>query len=168
MKMPLLQEMSDTYVKICLEQADESSCSKMGYGALLVNDYNGLIMQMDHNHPHPETAWVCEPSCVRERIESRTNSMIGACFHAEEWVMAQAIREGIDLRNFVLFVAGVRGGVPMFRDNPAFSCIRCASQMVLHRLKGVYLFDGTYWHYQNSAHAYTSAYAYAVGERKFT
>lgn len=166
MKAGLLEKGSETYLRKALDFAVASNCTKMGFGAVLVNDYDGVIHRAEFNRPHPHTAWVCEPECVRLTIPSRTQSMIGACFHAEEWAMAYGLRDGLDLRNFVLFVAGIRDGKPAFREAPVFSCVRCASQMVLHRLKGVYLYDGQYWHYQDSDHAYQTAMAYAIGERK--
>lgn len=167
MKAGLLEKGSDTYLSKALEFALSSPCTKMGFGAVLVNDYNGVIYQTTDNRPTQETAWVCEPTCIRLTIPSRTQSMIGACYHAEERAIAEGLRADLDLRNFVLFVAGVHGESkqPAYRENPVFSCVRCAASMVLHRLKGVYLYDGQYWHYQDSAHAYQTALSYALGQR---
>lgn len=161
-----VNEYAQFYLDLALEQAGLSPCSKMGFGAVAVNRFNGLVASTHHNKPRPETTWICEPDCIRKQIPSRTQSMIGACYHAEEWAIHRLLITHEELSNFDLFVAGKINGQANFRNEPVFSCIRCASQMLFYGIHGVWLYDGKEWLFQTSEEAYRSAYDYALGWRK--
>lgn len=153
----------DKILKRCLNLARQTGCEKMGFGTVMIDKTTGEIEGLYCNEPIATSEFVCINGCVRKQIKSRTQSMIGSCFHSEEFAMQDALRRGLNPHNLVLYVAGVfSDGTQAIRENPKFSCIRCASQMVLHGFYGVYLWNGSEWIFQLSNEAYKTSYEYAV------
>lgn len=153
----------DRILEKCLKLARQTGCEKMGFGTIMIDKTTGEIEGLYCNEPIASSEFVCMNGCVRKHIKSRTQSMIGSCFHSEEFAMMDALRRGLNPLNLVLYVAGVFiDGTPSFRKEPKFSCIRCASQMILHGFSGVYLWNGNEWIFQDANEAYQTAYEYAT------
>lgn len=122
---PLFQE--DLYLT-AIKAALGSPCQKMGFGVPIV--HKGKLVSVTTNKPLDVMKHVCEPTCIRFEIASRTESMLGACNHAEEWALDKIRRLGLDPQECKLYVAGVRkDGTPWIKKEPTFSCIRCANQL---------------------------------------
>jgi len=76
------QIFNDEIYKKCFYAALDSACQKMWFGCVIVHNkdvvYEGCNKTIESLKP------LCEPTCIRFSITSRTESMIGACGHAEE------------------------------------------------------------------------------------
>lgn len=156
----------DPIYKECIRQARMSPCQKKGVGAVLV-DSSGFILEADHNRTIEGLESLCTPTCIRFSIQSRTESMIGACGHAEERILWKA--KNIHVLWFCdLYVAGVTAEKePEQRKVPEFTCLRCAVAMYYAGLRSVYVaYQGTSWVRQMPEEALASAKAYALGEKK--
>ncbi len=88
-------DINSALYRTCYMAAAVSPCQKMRFGAVLMHQgtpvaiaCNGTIEPLKH---------LCEPTCIRLGIQSRTESMIGACGHAEEFAMASGMEKGIKL-----------------------------------------------------------------------
>ncbi len=159
---PLL---SDPYYRRCLELATASPCQKMGFGALVVLD--GLVVASSANKHIPELSSLCDPTCIRLQITSRTESMIGACGHAEEWALQEARDSDINLRDCDLYVAGVKAnGEPYIKDEADHTCLRCAVQMNYAGIKSVRVPVIDRWVGISTAYALKTASSYALGIKK--
>ncbi|MBI2108753.1 MAG: hypothetical protein HYT93_01040 [Parcubacteria group bacterium] len=151
----------------CFEAALDSGCQKLWVGSVLV--HNGVVVSSGNNHPVEELAHVCKPKCIRFNIQSRTESMIGACGHAEEYAMWEAIQKGIPLSECDMYVAMVgTDGLPRFRSDPSvgYTCLRCATAMRLAGIKNVYIDIVDHWEKISIKDALQSALQYALGEKK--
>lgn len=113
----------------CYMAAVTSPCQKMRFGALLHHAGDGVVAVARNGTIEP-IAHLCEPSCIRLAIRSRTESMLGACGHAEEFVMAEGLKRGVKLGECDLYVAGVHlNGAPWLKPRAEHTCLRCAVQM---------------------------------------
>jgi hypothetical protein len=76
-------------------------------------------------------AYLCEETCVRLTMPSRTDGLIGACAHAEERVLWAAKSLGYDLRDAALYVGGKdpRSLGKPWRSARRWTCLRCAIAM---------------------------------------
>ncbi len=163
---------SEMVYKACLSAAMSSSCRKMGFGCVAVLD--NQFIHIDNNQPLPYTATVCQEKCIRDDIKSRTHSMLGACAHAEErTIVFLAKHYSADtLPRINLFVAGVQlhDGIyhPLAKTRNDFSCVRCATQMALYGMPGVYIYrtDLEKWKFVNTKNAVEGAYEYALEARE--
>lgn len=157
----------------CIKQARLSSCKKMGFGAVLYHEVKEMIAWEAHNTQMFGMSDICEPECVRMKIPSRTQSMVGACAHAEELCLWNALgdfrRKGFTLApeqilpNCSLYVAGVwNDGTPIERGEAGFTCIRCATQMLHSGVRGVNVWFERDWHFFRAAHALRDSFKYAT------
>ena len=136
----------------CLAMAKSSLCKKARFGAVLYNQKSGLCV-VGANNPIPALAHVCEPDCIRMKIKSRTESMIGACGHAEEAALWAALKsenyeEGVleDILQAEIFVLGLDAeGKPLVKSVAEFTCIRCATGLYLAGVRGVNVWMGSGW-----------------------
>lgn len=161
---PLFQ---DGLYRQCLREAYLSPCQKAGFGAVLRHE-SGLEYEWDHNRPTDALADMCQPTCIRLGKQSRTESMLGACGHAEEWVMSKAIRRGLPLPECDLYVAGITAdGLPWLKTEASHTCIRCSHQMHIYGIRAVYVptEDGK-WSKLSTAAALADAKLYALGKKK--
>ena len=157
-------DFSGTLLDICLSEARKSPCKKLGFGAILWR--HGTIIGVEHNRPFPETEFVCTPECIRNSIQSRTQSMIGACAHAEERLIFSVSRE--QTNDAEIFVAGVKlDGTPLEKARADFSCIRCATAMLHAGIRGVWVFVDGDWEFVPTEAAYQTALEYALGKRTY-
>lgn len=116
----------------CIQAAEGSDCSKMKFGAVLVPSHphlSGLGCLASCNRRMPPLAYLCEETCIRLSMPSRTDGLIGACAHAEERVLWAAKSLGYDLVGATLYVAGLRPEGPVWRTERRWTCLRCAIAM---------------------------------------
>lgn len=127
----------DLYLQ-AIETAMTTECQKLGFGVLVI--HKGKIVAKTSNKPMDITRHICQPRCIRFDIPSRTESMLGACNHAEEWAL-DAIRDlGLNPSECVFYEAGIYpNGKPWIKPDASFSCVRCANQMYRARLGGIFV-----------------------------
>ncbi len=132
---------SDSIYRACLTAAYASPCKKMGFGAAIVHKVDtehARVVAVKNNQPIDCLRDMCEPECIRLRITSRTESMLGACGHAEEWALQYIHQNGLKMAECGLFIAGVdASGTPLLKDEAEFTCLRCAVAMHLAGLGSV-------------------------------
>ena len=154
----------------CIELARLSPCQKLGFGALLIDPmYPEVIVAEGYNEPILPLAGDCIPDCCRFNIPSRTQSMMGACGHAEEACLWTAVRHlranNIDL--FEMYVAGVNAvGHPLVKKNFTYTCIRCAVQIYQAGIRGINVWINDSWHFVPAFDAVKQSREYAVGARE--
>jgi deoxycytidylate deaminase len=154
----------------CIELARLSPCQKLGFGALLIDPaYPETLIAEAYNEPILPLADMCIPDCCRFNIPSRTQSMLGACGHAEEaclWKMAKN-PEIKTYDHLEIYVAGVNSvGAPLVKKDLTFTCIRCAVQMYQAGIRGVNVWINDSWHFIGVFDAVQQARDYAVGAMK--
>ena len=153
---------------LCIEKAIESPCQKRGFGAVLM--MGGNVVALTNNHHLEVAGHICDPTCIRFKIDSGSDSMIGACGHAEEHAVWQATKIYGDLSSkmAMLYVAGVSkpDNVPLVKTEPFFYCIRCATLMNYAGIFGVNVWVDERWHFLNSKEAYQSSLDFALKLRK--
>jgi len=145
----------------CYMAAMGSPCRKMRFGSVVMRGgqsvaetCNGTIGPLKH---------LCEPTCIRLGIASRTESMIGACGHAEESALWEAARQGVQLDECDLYVAGVRmDGKPWLKECAEHTCLRCAVQMHAAGILRVFVPVDGRWESVTTAEALEQAAAYAT------
>ena len=149
----------------CLDNALQSPCQKMHFGAVITR--NGLVVAESGNLKIKELEHLCDPVCIRHNIDSRRESMLGACGHAEELAIAQIIEKGINPRECELYIAGMKiNGMPYIKEKPEHTCLRCAVQMNNMGIKMIYMPVKDQWQGQTTSDALTSASLYATGINK--
>jgi hypothetical protein len=152
---------ADSLYKTCISNAVLSPCQKAGFGAVLVRE--GEIVSQAYNDTIPELASQCTPKCIRLDMQSRTESMIGACGHAEEWVMKYARDKGVNLRECEMYIAGLTFyGLPWIKTSAVHTCLRCAVQMNYAGLKGVYVPVADHWERLSTNESLKTAERYAL------
>mgnify|MGYP001575076897 CR=1 FL=1 len=159
--------MEDAVYRACLYEALLSPCQKKGVGAVLVGASSRDILATAHNEPIPGLEDLCTPTCIRLTIPSRTESMLGACGHAEERLLWNAKNIHF-LYASDMYVAGVTAqGLPERRLFPEFTCLRCAVAMHYAGLGAVDVaYNGERWIRQTTQEALASAKEYALGKKK--
>ena len=159
---PLFQ---DSLYERCITKALTSPCKKLGFGSLIV--YDGEIVSEAYNGPIEGLKDLCEPDCIRIGIQSRTESMLGACGHAEEWVMQEAREKGINLKESDLYVAGMKSnGMPWIKKEESHSCLRCSVQMDYAGLKSINVPVKNGWAKISTSDALNTSKNYALGSKK--
>ena len=153
----------------CLTEANSAGCTKLKFGAVIgiphaANDFETLATAS--NGPLTPIAYLCRQKCIRLEILSRTESMIGACAHAEERAIWKAAKlapfASFELYECSVFVQGIDLEGHLL-EYPDFSCIRCATAMYMAGIKNI-----NYW-WKNEllihtpAEAMKTAMAYATG-----
>ena len=155
---------NDQIYQKCYENALSSPCQKMHFGAVMVKA--GEVVAESYNKIIEELKSLCEPTCIRQTITSRTESMLGACGHAEEWLLAETRNGGIDPKECDLYIAGVEiNGMPWIKAEPEHTCLRCAVQMNHAGIKSVRVPVIDKWICISTSQALITAKAYATGEK---
>lgn len=150
--------------RTCYMAAMGSACQKMRFGSVLVRD--GEVAAAACNAAIDAIKDFCEPTCVRLSIASRTESMIGACGHAEEFALWAAARLGIRTTECDLYVAGVRmDASPWMKDRAEHTCLRCAVQMHGAGIRRVYVPVAGRWEPLTTEQACRQAKDYATGAK---
>lgn len=155
----------DPIYRACFETALESECQKMKFGTIIT--HNGNIVYQGHNKVIEELRSLCEPVCVRFSITSRTESMLGACGHAEELGLWEVAKKNISLNECDLYIAGFYpNGMPWIKKEPEHTCLRCSVQMNNAEVKTVYVPVIDRWEGITSSKALETAKAYATKDKK--
>jgi len=157
----------DPTFRLCIEAALASPCQKLRFGAVLTAP-DGRTMS-GQNRTIDGLEGLCTPTCIRLAIQSRTESMLGACGHAEERLLWQAARAGWPMESCSLFIAGVNAeGQPNRRKRAEFTCLRCAVAMHYSGIGSVYvaMTDPPGWVRLDPKDCLATAKEYALGEKK--
>lgn len=155
----------DKIYEACFYAALDSPCKKLRFGCVAVR--TGEIVADSCNKTIEPLKSLCEPSCIRMGIQSRTESRIGACGHAEEFVIYGLVKKGVSLSECDFFVAGVYpNGLPIPEDNTDYSCLRCGVQMYNAGVRSVAGPMNGRWIDLPMERAVESAVAYALKQKK--
>jgi deoxycytidylate deaminase len=151
----------DKIYRLAFMAALDSPCQKMRFGAVLT--HGGAVVSIANNTTIGPMKALCEPTCIRHSITSRTESMIGACGHAEEHVLWDAIHRGIPPSECELYVAGVyMNGLPWMKGRAEHTCLRCSIQMYNARVRLVFSPVNGTWQGISAERAVETAIAYAT------
>ncbi len=165
---------SDIYRR-CFYNALNSPCQKIKFGAIIVNtsDNRNIIYILElaskegYNNTLEPLKSLCEPTCIRFNIPSRTESMIGACSHAEENILWEAVKMKTSLNLCDLYVAGIYpNGLPYIKNKTEFTCLRCAVQIYHSEIRRVFVPVVSGWQAMSGEECVETARAYATGEKK--
>ncbi len=157
---------SNRLYQMCFEAAQTSECQKMKFGCLVV--YKGKVVARTSNKTIEALRHLCEPECIRFKIQSRTESMIGACSHAEEWALWATVKLGIPLKDCSFYIAGFDGKAnqPWIKKANEHTCLRCAVQMHMAGVGKIYVPFIDRWGLVTSEEAVRASAAYALKEKK--
>ncbi len=156
--------LEDDLYRRCYTAAMGSPCGKMRFGAVLM--HRGEVVAEACNGTIDPLKGLCEPTCIRLSIASRTESMIGACGHAEEFAVWDAVRQGIPPSECDLYVAGVRmNGAPWMKERAEHTCLRCAVQVHHAGIRRIFVPVAGRWESVTTIEALQQAKAYATGEK---
>ena len=154
---------ADDIYRRCFEMAQTSDCQKMRFGCVVM--FEGREVAADGNRSIEPLKHLCKPTCIRFEIKSRTESMIGACGHAEEWAK-EAVPKDIPLDECSLYVAGFQmDNTPWIKKRPEHTCLRCATQMFIAKIGKVYVPVIDRWEALTTEEALKTAIAYALPEQ---
>lgn len=151
----------DNLFQRCYMAALDSACQKMRFGCVVT--HNGKVVGEGCNATIGPMKSLCEPVCIRFDIPSRTESMVGACAHAEESALWQAIHAGAPINECELFIAGVHNtDVPWIKTEAMHSCLRCAVQMHHAKLRSIWVPVVDHWEQLSTGDAIRTATDYAT------
>ncbi len=135
---PLFYDIYPPVYRMCFYAALDSPCQKMKFGCVIMHDLT--VLYTGCNKTIEPLKSLCEPKCIRFSITSRTESMLGACGHAEEWALWEIVKMGIPLSECSLYIAGFYpNGLPWLKSEAEHTCLRCAVQMYYAKIKNIYV-----------------------------
>ena len=132
--------------------------------------YEGKIVHTDNNRFIEPLRSLCEPHCIRLSLASRTESMLGACGHAEEFALWEMVRCGIPLNKCDLYIAGIfPNGLPWLKLEAAdHTCLRCSVQMNFARVRKIWVpFSDHGWTNLSTEQAVKNSVAYATRKKTY-
>lgn len=151
--------------KLCFTTALESTCKKMWFGCVIT--HNSKVVYAGANRTLEPLKELCRPNCIRDNIQSRTESMIGACGHAEEFGLWEVAKKGIPLSECDLYVAGVHTtGLPWIKAEAEHTCLRCSVQMYNAGLGRIFVPVNDRWAPITPEEAVSQSMLYATGQKK--
>lgn len=155
----------------CIELASRSPCKKRGFGCVATYYDEILPTSYSYNKHLDETEHLCKPECIRNSIPSGSDSMIGACVHAEDVAIWNIIKvhHSLHRMSIRLYVAGVSkpDNIPLVKSDPHFYCIRCATTMLLSGIEGVNVYvESRRWVFLTAQEAYETSLEYALRQKK--
>jgi len=143
----------------------DSPCQKMKFGCAVI--HGNEVKAVTSNGTIAPLAHLCEPTCIRFNIQSRTDSLMGACGHAEEYALQKARDLRLPLKECTFAVIGLYpNGLPWLDRSPEFTCLLCARQLYMAGVGSLFFPVRTGWVRQSAEDAVTSALAYERGERE--
>src|SRR3989338_958114 len=149
----------------CLANAMLSDCQKSRFGCVV--KYCDQIVTVTFNRILGCMKDWAEPQCIRLNIQSRTQSMIGCCSHAEEEALVQVRDLKLNPSECDFYVAGFRSsGLAAILPEKRFSCIRCATNFYLHGVGRIFVPVKDRWESMTAEEAIQSAKKYALGEKR--
>jgi deoxycytidylate deaminase len=153
----------DEIYRQCFFAALDSDCAKRNFGCIFVK--GGAIVHADANRKIPEIAHRCEPVCIRMDIASRTDSMVGACRHAEEGIW-DVVHRGMRPEEVELYVAGFENdGTPWMKKSAEHTCLRCAVSLHLAKVKAIHVPVVDHWETVSPDSVLDTAFDYALAEK---
>lgn len=153
----------DPIYQQCFHAALDSSCEKMKFGCVIT--HNGGVVYAGANKTIPRLCAMCDPYCMRLDIMSRTESMLGACGHAEEWGL-WAVPRSIPLVECELYIAGFYpDGFPWIKKRAEHTCLRCAVQMWHAHIGKIHVPVKDRWKSLTADEALETARQYATKEK---
>lgn len=158
---------SDEIYSLCFEAAQESECQKMKFGCLVYNNKN--LVAATANKIIKPLRHLCKPECIRLKIQSRTESMIGACGHAEEWALQEIFKQKADPALCSFYIAGfeAKTNSPWLKKEAAdHSCLRCAVQMYMAGVGKIWVPFTDHWKCLSAEDAVKKSAAYALKKKK--
>lgn len=151
--------------KKCFYAALDSPCQKMKFGCVITR--NGSVIVECSNKTIEPLKSLCQPECIRFSIPSRTESMFGACGHAEEIALWETVHLGVPIHECDLYIAGLySNGLPWFKKQVEHTCLRCAVQMYHAKIKNIYVPVFNRWEAVSTEKALETALAYATQNKK--
>ena len=154
---------TDPIYQKCFFAALDSPCQKMQFGCVVV--HKGEVVYEDCNRTIEPLKSLCDPTCIRLSIKSRTESMLGACGHAEELALWEMVGTKIPLNECDFYVAGLHSnGLPWIKEKAVHTCLRCAVQLYHAQVKGIYVPVINRWVRITPEEAVKTAVAYAQGK----
>lgn len=154
----------NTLYQRCFYAALDSPCQKMKFGCVIVR--NEKVVYEGFNKTIKALKSLCEPKCIRFSIISRTESMLGACGHAEEGLW-EVVHQGIPINECDLYVAGIYpNGLPWLKKQAEHTCLRCAVQMYYAKIQRIYVTVVDRWEEISTERALETALAYATQKKK--
>lgn len=158
---------NDAIYRACFDAALDSSCQKFWVGTVVKDvKYNGGIIYTSANGVLSPLKSFCDPQCIRLSIQSRTESMIGACGHSEELAIWEMVRRRIPLSECEFYVAGFSPNFMLYSKKfPEFTCLRCAVQIYNAGLKTLYVPFEDKWVGISAQDCVKQAVAYATKEK---
>lgn len=157
--------------RLCFETALESDCKKTKFGCVVLYEsaWGEKLIALTANKSIEPLRHLCEPECARLKIQSRTESMIGACCHAEEWALKEIHEERLSPKLCSIYVAGFDAKTLkpwLKKETEDFSCLRCAVQLYMAGLGKIYVPAIDRWEAITPEEALKSSIQYALGEKK--
>jgi len=154
-------KLNTTIVDLLIDVAMTSNCCKRRFGALAMDDVSLIGVHANMKLPHH--AFLCEPECIRIKIPSGVDSMIGACGHAEEGLIWKL---GNLAKNCDIYVAQIdweNNIVP--KSDLSFYCARCATAMYYANVRGVWIYVKDKFEFLSTQDAIRSSYVFALGNQ---
>ena len=154
----------DPIYQKCFYAALDSPCQKMKFGCVIVR--NGEVVYEGFNETIEVLKSLCEPKCIRFSITSRTESMLGACGHAEEGLW-EVIHRGIPIHECDLYIAGIYpNDLAWLRKQAEHTCLRCAVLMHNAKIRTIYIPVGDHWEGITTEKALQTALSYSTQEKR--
>lgn len=157
---------SNDIFKTCFETALDSECKKMKFACLVF--YKNILVVKTFNKTLEPLKELCQPECIRFKIISRTESMIGACGHAEEWAIWETINKKISLDDCSFYIAGFNGkdNTPWIKSEEEHTCLRCSVQMYMAKVGKIYVPVNDDWEVLTPETAIKTSIAYTMKEKE--
>ena len=149
-------------LKFLIKNAEMSDCAKRKFG--VVATMQDRVLGYSCNHRLPHHRFLCDGECIRSKIDSGTDSMLGACGHAEESLMWSLCSEGYS--NYDLWVIQVKDGLIVPKTECSFYCARCSTAMYYAQVRGVWVYVVDHFEFLTTKEAIKSSYEFALGEKK--
>lgn len=154
----------DLIYKHCFGSALESRCQKMWFGCVVT--HQSKVVYRGCNKIIQPLKSMCKPTCIRFSITSRTESMLGACGHAEEWALKAVKEKNIPFKECNLYIAGFSAkGKPWIKKEREHTCLRCASQMYFAQVGSIYVAVVDKWEKLSTEEALETARLYATKQK---
>ena len=159
---------NDTIYQRCAVAALESTCQKLQFGCVIAYGGKKLgTIPATYNKTIEPLRHLCEPMCCRLAIQSRTEQMLGACGHAEEWALDEIQKRGASPEQCTLYIAGFYpDGRPYIKTAPEHTCLRCSLQMYRTGIGRIAVPVVDRWEYLTGAEAVKTAARYATGQAR--
>ena len=155
----------DPIYQLCFNSALDSRCKKMWFGSVITHDSE--VVYSGANSTIEPLKNLCQPDCIRDNLQSRTESMLGACAHAEELGLWEVSKKGIPLSECSLYIAGVHTtGLPWIKTEPEHTCLRCSVQMYNANVGKIFVPVNNQWMSIKPKDAVSQAMLYATGQKK--